>query len=91
LRTAILACGASISNAFGALFASGILGSLEGTLGFSGWRSEPKWRVLSKNQTVLTLLQMAILCGGRFDHRGRGVCRLYFTRFSFNAERLASA
>ncbi|KAG1776639.1 sugar transporter [Suillus placidus] len=38
LRTALLACGASISNAFGALFASGILGSLDGTLGFSGWR-----------------------------------------------------
>ncbi|KIK49027.1 hypothetical protein CY34DRAFT_797410 [Suillus luteus UH-Slu-Lm8-n1] len=38
LRTALLACGASISNAFGALFASGILGSLDGTLGFAGWR-----------------------------------------------------
>ncbi|KAG1845711.1 sugar transporter [Suillus subalutaceus] len=38
LRTAFLACGASISNAFGALFASGILGSLDGTLGFTAWR-----------------------------------------------------
>ncbi|KAG2346873.1 MFS general substrate transporter [Suillus weaverae] len=38
LRTALLSCGASISNAFGALFASGILGSLDGTLGFTGWR-----------------------------------------------------
>ncbi|KAG1877307.1 MFS general substrate transporter [Suillus subluteus] len=38
LRTALLTCGASISNAFGALFASGILGSLDGTLGFTAWR-----------------------------------------------------
>ncbi|KAG1743054.1 MFS general substrate transporter [Suillus lakei] len=38
LRTALLACGASVSNAFGALFASGILGSLDGTLGFTAWR-----------------------------------------------------
>ncbi|KAG2144501.1 MFS general substrate transporter [Suillus clintonianus] len=38
LRTALLSCGASISNAFGALFASGILGSLDGALGFTAWR-----------------------------------------------------
>ncbi|KAG1877317.1 MFS general substrate transporter [Suillus subluteus] len=38
LRTAVLFCGSSISNAFGALIASGILGSLDGTLGFSAWR-----------------------------------------------------
>ncbi|KAG2147852.1 MFS general substrate transporter [Suillus bovinus] len=38
LRTALLACGASVSNAFGALFASGILGCLDGVLGFTAWR-----------------------------------------------------
>ncbi|KAG1817153.1 MFS general substrate transporter [Suillus subaureus] len=38
LRTALLFCGNSISNAFGALIASGILGSLDGTLGFTAWR-----------------------------------------------------
>ncbi|KAG1743064.1 MFS general substrate transporter [Suillus lakei] len=38
LRTAILYCGNSVSNAFGALIASGILGSLDGTLGFKAWR-----------------------------------------------------
>ncbi|KAG1845722.1 MFS general substrate transporter [Suillus subalutaceus] len=37
-RTALLACGSSISNAFSALIASGILASLDGTLGFTGWR-----------------------------------------------------
>jgi len=42
LRTALLYCGNSISNAFGSLIASGILGSLDGTLGFSAWRSELK-------------------------------------------------
>ncbi|KAG1877331.1 MFS general substrate transporter [Suillus subluteus] len=38
LRTALLYCGNSVSNAFGALIASGILGSLDGTLGFTAWR-----------------------------------------------------
>ncbi|KIK49028.1 hypothetical protein CY34DRAFT_431408 [Suillus luteus UH-Slu-Lm8-n1] len=38
LRTALLYCGNSISNAFGALIASGILGGLDGTLGFTAWR-----------------------------------------------------
>lgn len=38
LRTAFLYCGGSVSNAFGALIASGILGSLDGTLGFTAWR-----------------------------------------------------
>ncbi|KAG2049778.1 MFS general substrate transporter [Suillus hirtellus] len=37
-RTALLACGSPISNAFSALTASGILASLDGTLGFAGWR-----------------------------------------------------
>ncbi|KAG2147869.1 MFS general substrate transporter [Suillus bovinus] len=37
-RTAVLSCGSSISNAFSALTASGILVSLDGTLGFTGWR-----------------------------------------------------
>ncbi|KAG1726535.1 MFS general substrate transporter [Suillus paluster] len=38
LRTALLACGGQVSNAFGALMASGILSGLDGTLGFTGWR-----------------------------------------------------
>jgi MFS family permease len=38
LRIALLLCGSSISNAFGALIASGILGSLDGALGFTAWR-----------------------------------------------------
>ncbi|KAG2062579.1 MFS general substrate transporter, partial [Suillus decipiens] len=38
LRTALLTCGSSISNAFSALIASGILASLDGTLGFTAWR-----------------------------------------------------
>ncbi|KAG2352671.1 major facilitator superfamily domain-containing protein [Suillus spraguei] len=44
LRTAFLSCGASVSNAFGALFASGILGSLDGTLGFTAWRGRFDYR-----------------------------------------------
>ncbi|KAH7887797.1 MFS general substrate transporter [Phlebopus sp. FC_14] len=38
LRTAILYCGNIISNAFGALIASGILGSMENVLGYAAWR-----------------------------------------------------
>jgi MFS family permease len=38
LRMALLFCGSSISGAFGSLIASGILSSLDGTLGFSAWR-----------------------------------------------------
>jgi hypothetical protein len=89
LRTAILYCGNSISNAFGALIASGILGSLDGTLGFTAWRSEPKCACYQIG--LILLLQVAFLCGGRFDPRRCGVCSLDFTRFSFNAERLAFA
>ncbi|CAL1701093.1 unnamed protein product [Somion occarium] len=38
LRTAILYCGNIISNAFGALIASGILDGMQGKLGHSAWR-----------------------------------------------------
>ncbi|KAG1845706.1 MFS general substrate transporter [Suillus subalutaceus] len=38
LRTALLFCGSPVSNVFGALIASGILESLDGTLGFTAWR-----------------------------------------------------
>ncbi|KAG0709580.1 MFS general substrate transporter [Suillus ampliporus] len=38
LRTALLTCGSSVSNAFSTLIASGILAGLDGTLGFTAWR-----------------------------------------------------
>ncbi|KAL0950044.1 hypothetical protein HGRIS_010052 [Hohenbuehelia grisea] len=38
LRTAILYCGNIISNAFGSLIASGILGGMQGKLGHAAWR-----------------------------------------------------
>ncbi|KAL0950041.1 hypothetical protein HGRIS_010049 [Hohenbuehelia grisea] len=38
LRTAILSCGSLLSNAFGALIASGILDSMEGKMGQAAWR-----------------------------------------------------
>ncbi|KXN83674.1 hypothetical protein AN958_00815 [Leucoagaricus sp. SymC.cos] len=38
LRTAILYCGNIISNAFGALMASGVLGGMQGKLGHAAWR-----------------------------------------------------
>lgn len=38
LRMAILYCGSIISNAFGALMASGILSGMNGKLGHAAWR-----------------------------------------------------
>ncbi|KAI0068747.1 MFS general substrate transporter [Artomyces pyxidatus] len=38
LRTALLACGNLISNAFGSLMASGILSGMQGKLGHDAWR-----------------------------------------------------
>lgn len=38
MRTAILYCGNIISNAFGALLASGILSGMQGDLGHAAWR-----------------------------------------------------
>ncbi|KAM6503180.1 MFS general substrate transporter [Amanita muscaria] len=49
LRTAALVCGISFSNAFGALIASGILGSMEGILG------RPAWRWLFYIEGILTI------------------------------------
>jgi MFS family permease len=37
-RTALLSCGMLISNAFGSLIASGILGGMQGVLGHAAWR-----------------------------------------------------
>jgi MFS family permease len=37
-RTALLYCGNIISNAFGALMASGILSNMDGKLGHAAWR-----------------------------------------------------
>jgi MFS family permease len=39
LRTALLACGNLISNAFGSLMASSILSGMQGKLGHAAWRS----------------------------------------------------
>ena len=38
LRMALLYCGSIISNAFGALMASGILSGMDGALGHAAWR-----------------------------------------------------
>jgi hypothetical protein len=88
---ALLYCGGSASDAFGALIASGILGVLDGKLGFMAWRFEPNCACAESQTVLIMLLQVALLCGGCFDYRGRGVCDMDYTRFSFNAECLAVA
>ncbi|KAG2144503.1 MFS general substrate transporter [Suillus clintonianus] len=56
LRTALLACGSSLSNAFSALIASGILASLDGALGFTGWR----WLFLVEGALTIVVAVSAI-------------------------------
>ncbi|KAG1776637.1 MFS general substrate transporter [Suillus placidus] len=55
-RTALLWCGSSVSNACGALVASGILGSLDGALGFTGWR----WLFLVEGALTIVIAVFAI-------------------------------
>ncbi|KAG2369850.1 MFS general substrate transporter [Suillus spraguei] len=56
LRTAFLTCGSSVSNAFSALVASGILASLDGTLGFTAWR----WLFLVEGTLTIIIAVCAI-------------------------------
>ncbi|KAG2049774.1 MFS general substrate transporter [Suillus hirtellus] len=56
LRTVFLFCGNSISNAFSALIASGILASLDGVLGFTAWR----WLFFVEGALTFTIAVCAI-------------------------------
>ncbi|KAG2110521.1 MFS general substrate transporter [Suillus discolor] len=56
LRTVFLFCGNSISNAFSALIASGILASLDGVLGFPAWR----WLFFVEGALTFTIAVFAI-------------------------------
>ncbi|KAG1779745.1 MFS general substrate transporter [Suillus placidus] len=56
LRTALLTCGSSVSNAFSALVASGILAGLDGTLGFTAWR----WLFLVEGTLTIIVAVCAI-------------------------------
>lgn len=56
LRTALLTCGSSVSNAFSTLIASGILAGLDGTLGFTAWR----WLFLVEGTLTIIVAVCAI-------------------------------
>ena len=58
-RTALLMCGGIVSNAFGALIASGILDYFQGVLGLAAWR----WLFIVEGSLtiVVALLAMKIL------------------------------
>jgi MFS family permease len=56
LRTAILYCGNIISNAFGALMASGILSGMQGKLGHSAWR----WLFFIEGALTIGIATLAI-------------------------------
>jgi hypothetical protein len=48
---ALFYCGGSSSDAFSALIASGILGGLDGKLGFMAWRFEPNCACIEKSNS----------------------------------------
>ncbi|KAG6900939.1 hypothetical protein C0993_004376 [Termitomyces sp. T159_Od127] len=56
LRTAILYCGNIISNAFGALMASGILSGMDGKLGHAAWR----WLFYIEGALTIAIAVLAI-------------------------------
>ncbi|PPQ73434.1 hypothetical protein CVT25_001292 [Psilocybe cyanescens] len=56
LRIAILCCGNIISNAFGALMASGILSGMEGKLGHAAWR----WLFFIEGSLTIAIAILAI-------------------------------
>ncbi|KAG6855145.1 hypothetical protein C0991_006074 [Blastosporella zonata] len=56
LRTAILYCGNIISNAFGALMASGILSGMQGKLGHAAWR----WLFYIEGALTIAIAALAI-------------------------------
>ncbi|TFK43580.1 MFS general substrate transporter [Crucibulum laeve] len=56
LRTAILYCGNIISNAFGALMASGILNGMQGKLGHAAWR----WLFFIEGALTIAIAVLAI-------------------------------
>ena len=56
MRTAILYCGNIISNAFGALIASGILQGLQGKLGHAAWR----WLFYIEGSLTIFIAALAI-------------------------------
>jgi MFS family permease len=81
LRTALLSCGILISNAFGSLMASGILGGMQGNLDHASWRSValmPESKALSP----MFSLQVAFLHRGHADDPGRYHCCIRTSRFS---------
>ena len=79
-RTAWFATGSLISNAFGALIASGILDTMDGVWGYSAWRY-----VLIRvhdHAAILTSLELAIL-RRRIPHNCcRYLIHLHFARLS---------
>jgi len=79
-RTAWFATGSLISNAFGALIASGILDIMDGVWGYSAWRYVPT-RV-HDHAAILTSLELAILRRRIPHNRCRYLIHLHFARLS---------
>jgi hypothetical protein len=61
-RTAFFTAGIGISNAFGSLLASGILATMEGSLGYAAWRL-----VTDTFNPVSVIRILIIISGGCFS------------------------
>lgn len=64
LRTALLACGNLISNAFGSLMASSILSGMQGKLGHAAWR----WLFYIEGTLTILVALLAIFVLPDFPH-----------------------
>jgi len=64
-RTALFTAGIGISNAFGSLLASAILGTMEGFLGYAAWRLVTN--ISSTHHTSFECDQVAVFHRGLFD------------------------
>jgi len=68
LRTALLACGLLISNAFGSLMASSILSGMQGKLGYAAWR----WLFYIEGTLTILVAILAMFVLPDFPENTRG-------------------
>jgi len=69
LRIAVLFCGNILSNAFGSLFAAGILDTMEGKLGQAAWR----WLFFIEGSLTIFFACLALFILPNFPHNTRGL------------------
>lgn len=74
-RTALFTAGIGVSNAFGSLLASGILGTMEGLFGYAAWRLVT--RLPFSCHASFECYQVVVFHRGLFDGFGRHLWDLH--------------